>query len=67
MDFFDINVGDIAKFKKQHPCGGWHWRVFRTGADIGVQCTTCQRRLFVPRDKFRRMVKSIESAPKTSG
>jgi hypothetical protein len=31
----------------------------RTGADIGVVCTTCQRRLMLSRDKFRRSVKKL--------
>jgi hypothetical protein len=57
----DVQVGDIVRFRKQHPCGGWTWRVVRTGADIGVVCTTCQRRILLPRDKFRRAAKSIVS------
>ena len=56
---FDIQVDDIVQLRKQHPCGGWEWRVFRTGADIGVVCLTCQRRLMLPRPKFRRAVKKV--------
>ena len=61
MKSLEIHVGDIVQFRKQHPCGGWTWRVVRTGADIGVVCTTCQRRILLPRDKFRRSVKKIVS------
>lgn len=61
MEYLEVQVGDIVQFKKQHPCGGWTWRVVRTGADIGVVCTVCQRRLMLPRDKFRRSVKKIVS------
>lgn len=61
MDTQDIQVGDIVRFRKQHPCGGWNWRVVRIGADIGVVCTTCQRRILMPRDKFRRAVKTLVS------
>ena len=25
----DINVGDIVKLKKQHPCGSKEWEVLR--------------------------------------
>ena len=57
---FEIHVGDIVRLRKQHPCGGWEWRVVRTGADIGIVCQTCRRRLTMPRHKFRRSVKSIE-------
>ena len=62
MTFIDIQVDDIVQFRKQHPCGGWEWRVFRTGADIGIVCLTCQRRLMLPRDKFRRAVKKVVSS-----
>jgi len=58
-DYIDVHIGDIVRLKKKHPCGGWEWRVVRTGADIGLVCTTCQRRLMLPRDKFRRSLKKI--------
>ncbi len=58
-EYIEIHVGDIVRLKKKHPCGGWEWRVVRTGADIGLICTTCQRRLMLPRDKFRRSLKQI--------
>jgi hypothetical protein len=61
MQTIDVQVGDIVQFRKQHPCGGWTWEVVRTGADIGVVCTTCHRRILLPRDKFRRSVKKIVS------
>lgn len=59
MTYFDIQVDDIVQLRKQHPCGGWEWRVVRTGADIGIVCLTCQRRLMLPRPKFRRAVKKV--------
>lgn len=61
MDSTDIKIGDIVRFRKKHACGGWTWEVVRTGADIGVVCTTCHRRILLPRDKFRRSVKKIVS------
>ena len=57
--YLDIQVNDIVHLRKQHPCGGWEWRVVRTGADIGVVCLTCHRRLMMPRHKFSRAVKNI--------
>jgi len=59
MTLLDIQVDDIVRLRKQHPCGGWEWRVVRTGADIGIVCLTCHRRLMMPRHKFRRAVKVI--------
>ncbi len=66
MTYLDIRVGDVAHMRKQHPCGGWQWEVVRTGADIGIVCTTCRRRLFLPRDKFRRSLKKLERPHPTS-
>ena len=28
----DIQVGDIVRLKKQHPCGAKEWEVLRIGA-----------------------------------
>ena len=42
-------VGDVVRLKKPHPCGGLEWRVVRLGADIGVKCVTCGRRVLLPR------------------
>ncbi len=59
QEYIEIYVGDIVRLKKKHPCGSWEWRVVRTGADIGLVCMSCHRRLFMPRDKFRRSLKKI--------
>ncbi|MCS7038728.1 MAG: DUF951 domain-containing protein [Anaerolineae bacterium] len=57
MSFLVIHVGDIVRLRKPHACGGWEWEVVRTGADIGIVCLTCKRRLLMPRDQFRKAVK----------
>ena len=56
----DIHVGDRVRLRKQHPCGGNTWDVTRVGADIGIRCTTCGRRIMLPRPKLEKQVKSIE-------
>lgn len=55
----DIQVGDLVRMRKQHPCGGWVWEVTRIGADIGIQCQTCQRRVMLTRRELNRRAKSI--------
>jgi len=47
----DIKLGDIVRLRKAHPCGSYEWEVLRVGADIGLKCLKCQRRVkeFVPR------------------
>jgi hypothetical protein len=55
----DIRLGDIVQMRKPHPCGGDTWRVVRLGAEIGIRCTTCQRRVLLPRSTFERRVKKF--------
>lgn len=55
----EINPGDIIKLKKKHPCGGYEWRVVRVGADIGLKCTTCERRIMLPRSVVERRIKGF--------
>lgn len=57
-------VGDVVRLKKPHPCGGFDWIVMRLGADIGVRCVTCGRRVLLPRrDLERRMKLFVARAP----
>ena len=57
-------VGDVVRLKKPHPCGGLDWSVVRLGADIGVKCQTCGRRVLLPRrDLERRMKLFVARAP----
>jgi hypothetical protein len=53
----DIRLNDIVRMRKPHPCGGADWRVVRLGADIGVICLTCQRKVLIPRGQFSKQVK----------
>ena len=50
-------VGDVVRLKKPHPCGGFDWSVVRLGADIGVKCQTCGRRVLLPRRDLERRLK----------
>jgi hypothetical protein len=57
-------VGDVVRLKKPHPCGGFDWSVVRLGADIGVKCVTCGRRVLLPRrDLERRLKMFVVRAP----
>ncbi len=52
----ELQMDDIVRLKKPHPCGGSDWRVVRLGADIGLKCQTCGRRILLPRrDLSKRM------------
>jgi len=62
----DLCLDDIARLRKPHPCGGYEWRVVRLGADIGAVCTTCGRRVLMPRSKFEKQVKHVVRSTATS-
>jgi len=58
----DVHIGDRVRLRKQHPCGGTDWEVTRIGADIGLRCLTCSRRIMLPRSKFEKRVKMFLNA-----
>lgn len=55
----DIQVGDIVKLKKQHPCGSYEWQVLRIGADFRLKCLGCEHQIMVPRKTIEKSVKEI--------
>jgi len=59
----DLQLGDVVRLKKKHPCGGDEWLVVRLGADIGIQCLKCQRRVLLDRSTLERRVKAVAPRP----
>ena len=57
----EIRLGDVVRLRKQHPCGGFEWQVVRLGADIGIRCRTCSRRILLERSVFEKRVKTFLS------
>jgi hypothetical protein len=57
----DIHLGDVVMLRKVHPCGGYEWTVVRLGADIGLVCTTCGRRILLTRREFEKRLKKFVS------
>jgi len=57
--YAEIRLGDIVRMRKPHPCGSTEWEVVRLGADIGIRCTRCERRVLIPRSQFTRQVKAL--------
>lgn len=53
----EIYLDDIVQMRKPHACGGDTWRVVRLGAEIGMRCLTCGRKVLLPRAEFERRVK----------
>lgn len=55
----DIQVGDILKLKKQHPCGSREWEVLRIGADFRLKCRGCGHQIMIARRQAEKNVKEI--------
>ena len=62
MSPVQVGVGDTARMRKPHPCGSFEWEVVRIGADIGLKCLKCGRRILLPRDEFERRLKALQSS-----
>jgi hypothetical protein len=64
----EIRLGDVVRLRKVHPCGGYEWEVVRLGADIGITCQTCGRRVLLDRSVFEKRVKAfVRRAPELDG
>lgn len=54
-------MGDVIRLRKPHPCGGFEWDVTRLGADIGLRCRECGRRLMLGRSTLEHRLKTFVS------
>lgn len=54
-------VDDVVRLRKPHPCGSTDWVVVRVGADIGIRCQTCGRRVLLPRRTIEKRLKTFIS------
>ncbi|NJO07477.1 MAG: DUF951 domain-containing protein [Chloroflexaceae bacterium] len=52
-----FELGDVVQLRKAHPCGGDTWQVVRLGAEIGLRCETCERRVLLPRAELERRMR----------
>jgi hypothetical protein len=55
----ELNLGDVVRLRKPHPCGGYDWQVVRLGADIGLRCIGCSRRVLIERPVLEKRLKQI--------
>ena len=55
----DIQVGDILKMKKQHPCGSAEWQVLRIGADFRLKCMGCGHQIMIARRQAEKNIRAI--------
>ena len=61
MTVEQIDIGDVIRTRKPHPCGGDQWTVTRTGADIKIRCNTCGRVVMLDREAFLKRRRAVIS------
>jgi hypothetical protein len=54
----DLRINDHLRLRKQHPCGSYDWTVTRLGADIGLECKGCGRRILLTRRELAKRLKA---------
>jgi hypothetical protein len=52
-------MGDVVRLRKSHPCGGHDWEVVRLGADIGLRCLGCGRRVLLERRVLEKRLREF--------
>jgi hypothetical protein len=57
----EVRLGDQVRLRKQHPCGSFEWEVVRLGADIGLRCLGCRRRVLLERSVLEKRLKTFVS------
>ena len=67
MKFVPLALQDRIRLRKPHPCGSYDWVVVRLGADIGLKCEGCGRRVLLPRSEVERRLKQILSHAEVQG
>ena len=55
----EIRTGDTVRLRKPHPCGSYEWEIVRVGADIGLRCLKCRRKVLLQRSTFERRMKEL--------
>lgn len=57
----EVELGDVIKMKKPHPCGTNEWEILRVGMDFRLKCMGCGHHVMVSRKlvekNFRGIVK----------
>ena len=54
-----LGLGYVVRLKKAHPCGSFQWKIVRSGADIGLRCQGCNRRVLLPRSLVEKRLREL--------
>ena len=57
----ELFLQDVVRLRKPHPCGSFEWTVVRLGADIGLRCHGCNRKVLLARRDLEKRLKTFVS------
>jgi len=55
----NLNIGDIVRLRKSHPCGNPDFKIMRTGMDFRIECLKCGHQTWITRIKLERNIAKI--------
>ena len=55
----ELELNHTLRLRKPHPCGSYEWTVTRLGADIGLECRGCNKRIMLTRRELSRRLKLV--------
>ena len=55
----NLQLEDLVRLKKPHPCGSYEWKILRTGIDFRMRCEGCGHEVMLPREKLEKRVRRI--------
>ena len=66
MKIIKLDVGDVIRMKKPHPCGSDEFDVLRIGSDLRIRCRGCGHDVTVPRLKIEINIREVNNERITS-
>lgn len=61
MVIIKLEVGDVIRMKKPHPCGADDFDVLRVGSDLRIRCRGCGHDVTVPRLKIEKNIREVNN------
>mgnify|MGYP003293220313 CR=1 FL=1 len=61
-----LEMLDIVKLKKPHPCGSQEWEILRVGADFRLKCMGCGHMVMVTRQLVEKSTRGLRKPDGTA-
>ena len=57
-----VEINDIIKLKKKHPCGSFEWQVLRVDADFRLKFTGCGHQMMMARTLVEKNIRGVKKS-----